>query len=346
MNKKAIALLELTGGYEIFDRKTYETLSYYWTKTPIFNRFPVIDSSTGIGSNILEKTLYLLNKYYNEGYRIFLGFSTSTVLSGCLPWFREHPDVIGISPASTSDTLNFPKNVYRIQPTDQSLINSINNILQEALDKGGKIYYVYSKDELATTNLVPYLKIKYGEDNVKTFEAEPDGSNITKESMEIFYEGTTSVDVAIIYMFALQDRETYISLFNNEGGLDVPFTQYDIDLDFPLINNSTTTLKDKFVAIIAKSVTTSELWTEAFFYMKEQFSSQTLNCLFLITTLIKDIPIQNIYSYTGVLEFNENSDLKYYSYGLYPYTNEGVYFLNSISITDPLYGNVIFNVLN
>lgn len=345
MSKKAIALLELTIGSTSANQKFYSSLSYFWTKTPIFERFPVIDVATGQGNTIEEKTINLLDKYYQEGYRIFVGFMRSSIVDAVIEWFNQHPDAIGMSPTSTSDSLNFPKSIYRLVPTDQTLINSINTQLQTAIDNGGKIYYVYSKDELATLSLLEYMNTKYGAENIKLFPVEVDSSNLTVENLQTFYQDSSAVDVAVVYLFVENQQQKYISLFNNVDGLDIPLKQYSLDYNLVEINPNTTTLKNKYSIILPKSVTTSSLWNSALEYMGDNFNTPSLNLLYLATALIRNLNILNIYSYNGVLQFNENKDIEYYSYGLYLYTDKDVFFNNIISVKDPLYGDLIFNAI-
>ena len=69
-----------------------------------FKAFPVINTEGNI-----SKTILLLEKYYELGYRFFIGFLNSSTLSNVLDWFNMHPDAVGISPASTAPLLKIPK---------------------------------------------------------------------------------------------------------------------------------------------------------------------------------------------------------------------------------------------
>jgi len=341
--KKAIAILEQND----LDIKIKDSLYYFWSKTTKFNIFSTIDVSTGVGTTTLEKTIYLLDKYYDQGFRVFFGFSRSTILSGCLSWFDEHPDAIGVSATSSSDTLNVTKNVYRLQPTDQTTVNSINVPLQNSINNDSKIYYIYSDEEVASAAVLDYLNYKYDASNIVTFPVAQDSSNLTIENIKTYYKNTTSNDVVLTYLYVGDQRNSYYSFFNNTAdGLDKPFNQYDMTLNgLPVIDKSTTTLKDKLNIILNKSVTSSALWNEAIDYLKERFTPQVLNALYLITAIVNNLSILNNYSYDGVLEFNQYNDIEYYSYGLYKYTNEGTYDNNTISIKDPIYGEIIFNAI-
>jgi hypothetical protein len=277
---------------------------------------------------------------------VFFGFSRSTILSGCLSWFEEHPDAIGVSATSSSDTLNVTKNVYRLQPTDQTTVNSINVPLQNSINNGGKIYYIYSDEEVASSAVLDYLNEIYDASNIVTFPVAQDSSNLTLANLETYYQNTSSNDVVLTYLYVGDQRNTYYSYFNNNGGLDKPFEQYDMTLNgLPIINNSTTTLKNKLNVILNKSVTNSALWNEALDYLKESFTPQVLNSLWVITNIVNNRSILNTYSYDGVLEFNQYKDIEFYSYGLYKYTNDGIYENNRISIKDPIYGEIVFNAL-
>lgn len=61
-----------------------------------------------------------LDTLYAQGYRIFLGFSTSTSLLASIPFFDAHPDTVAISLYSTASSLRTRtvKNVYRMIPPD------------------------------------------------------------------------------------------------------------------------------------------------------------------------------------------------------------------------------------
>ena len=72
---KTIALLELTDGFTSNDNSVKKTFEFYWNNYPSeFKKFLIVDTKGKI--NI---TLQYLEYYYNQGYRIFVGFSRSSI---------------------------------------------------------------------------------------------------------------------------------------------------------------------------------------------------------------------------------------------------------------------------
>ena len=141
---KTVFLLELPA-----DNAVQITANYYWDTYPQeFTRCPIVNTGA-----TLTKTLELLDEYYNLGFRYFVGFARSSILKDILPWFNLHSDAIGISNGSTDPTLNISKNIFRMNPSDNYLLNSIQPFLE-----GKKINYIYSPNENAPKNLIPYIE--------------------------------------------------------------------------------------------------------------------------------------------------------------------------------------------
>lgn len=142
-NKKAVALLELTGGDDL-DTTVGISLTYIAN----LNGWPItiVDTASSISN-----TLSLLQSYYDQGYRAFIGFGRSTVLEAVLPWFQVHQDTIGVSPFSTASSLAVQKNVIRLQPSD--VFNSY--FMAHFIDYKNyeNVYFVVQQSELAATDL-------------------------------------------------------------------------------------------------------------------------------------------------------------------------------------------------
>ena len=119
----------------IIQKNIINRLHFYCFNNSDFERFPIIDTKSN-----LEYTIQLLNKYYDEGYRIFLGFSRSTVLNGVLIWFNNHPDAIGISMFSTAPSLKIKKNIFRMEYSDDLILE----VIEPYLKKAEIVYYIYS----------------------------------------------------------------------------------------------------------------------------------------------------------------------------------------------------------
>jgi hypothetical protein len=245
---KTIALLELTGGFISNDVTVKNTFQYYWNNySQEFLKFPIVDT----GGNI-DKTTKLLEKYYNLGYRYFVGFSRSTIVSAELEWFNMHADAIGISPTSTAPVLNIPKNIYRITATDNYIIEPILPKLYESQT----VYYIYSEDEVATLNILFILENDNNIKNLKTFAV--NSTNMTLENMKLFLDGSTEFDSIVLYI--INNRDTYIDLYSK--GLTFPGQQYDIlGITSPIIpEGAVAELTNKYNIIVFKGVQTSKLW--------------------------------------------------------------------------------------
>ena len=340
---KAAALLELTGGIAS-DRSVKNTMGYYWTVTQskLFTPLSVYDT---MGS--LDKTLELLNKYYSEGYRIFIGFSRSTILAGCLEWFNTHPEAIGISISSSANSLAIDKSIYRLQIVDSFTIDAINVPLEETINNNGKIFYIYSENEVATQELYDILKETYGETNIIPYAA--NSTNLTLENVNTFFYVDNSVsanDTVVLYLFAGDQRQAYVNLFTTTNNLSIPANQYDLTSGgLPELDNEKTTLTNTYYVLGLENIINSKLFDEGASYLGKQFSTNTLNALYLAQSLMYKSNINNIFSYAGTLQFNEYKDIKYGSSKLYKYINPNY---NGVSVytDDPLYGKLTLYKVN
>ncbi len=343
---KAVALLELTGtiGAVEADNTVKNTMGYYWTTTKLFDPLSIYDTE---GS--LTKTLQLLDKYYNEGYRIFIGFSRSTIVAGVLNWFTSHPDAIGISIGSSSDTLAVPKSIYRLQIVDSFVVDSMSAPLTQTISEGGKIFYVYSKNEVATENVYTILKNLYGETNVVPYVVENDSSNLTVSQLQSFYtsNNVSSKDSVVIYLIDGVQMPTYVNLFTTTNSFSIPAVQYNMSVNgFSVIDSATTTLTDKYFIIALESLITSEIFNQGLAQLAAGYSANTLNALYLSQSLQYGMNINNLFSYAGTLEFDSvTRDIKYGAAKLYLYKNPA-YDATQAYTDDPLYGDLTFYKVN
>ena len=335
--KTAAALLELNGNV---DRDILETLYYLWSSTTNFIQMPIYDTSGNV-----DITLQLLQQCYDNGIRLFLGFSRSTMLNAVLGWFNTHPDAIGVSTFSTADTLSIQKNIYRLQTVDSFILQTIEQVLETTIQNSGKIYYVYSSGELAATNVLTYLNNTYGIGNVLGYAATT--ANLTVSDLNTFYTGITSNDIIVIYLFVGTQHQDYINLFDaslNSPCINIPTSQYDISQEgFPIITLSTTTLNNLYHVLVSENITTSALWSSAFTYLDNSFSPNTLNALYMLTQFSQNQSVYTLSSYNGALQFNEYNDIKYGSFAVYNY-DDG-YKINYIYCDDPLYKKLTFTPL-
>lgn len=338
--KKCAALLELPS-------INYKTLEYLYTTTGNqFVQMPVYDTKKK-----LEITIQLLQELYDNGTRIFLGFSRSTILKGVLPWFESHPDAIGISSGSSADSLKIKKNIYRLQIVDSYALESINEQLTTTIEKNGRIFYVYSDNEVGSTSVLYILQTKYGNKNIIPYPVLFDKSNLNVNDLNNFYisNSINDKDIVIVYLLINGQISTYIDLFDSSiqsDPLNLNVDQYDILLNgFPVINSNSTTLKNHYNVLAVENITTSALWNNCATYLGTSFSSNALNALQMATELANNKSVYSLASYNGCLQFDQYNDIKYGSISNYLYDQNGEYKISYIYCTDPLYGQLNFTPL-
>ena len=332
---KAIALLELTNYSNNIDTIYQQSLYFYWYNNPDFKPFPIIDTKSSI-----PYTLELLNKYYDEGYRIFLGFSRSSVLITTLKWFDEHPDTVGISVWSAAIDLRIKKNVYRMDPSDNYIVESIT----PELEKAKTVYYIYTGYELASLNVLKILK-ENPKINLKTYAIEKDNVNLTVSDLNKFFVGSNDEDVTLLYIF---DEQPYFNLYNENPPLIFSGYQYDI------INGQTPkiygtgqeTLNNKLYYLQSIYPNTTLLWRENANYLTKKYETETTssglcNALSMINYFLQGKNIKLLGSYSGVLQFDPiTKDIMFPSYLKRVYKKEVDNFIKySIIFDDPLLGN-------
>lgn len=330
---EAIALLELTNYLNNIDTIFKDSLDYYWEKNPTFPKFPVMDTQHSI-----PKTLELLDLWYSRGYRIFLGFTRSSVLTAAVDWFNTHLDAVGISLMSTAISLNnVPRNIFRTNPSDDTLVDAVITYLPETAVRN--VYYIYTGGETATEdvlnkltseptiNLLPYCVL----------------DNLTVTNLQTFFNGASSADAVILYLF---DNQPYYDLYNAPTPLTFPGKQYDIiNTQLPSIHGAAQTeLNDKLFFVQNTYPNTSLLWRENSDYLTEKAGDLTTsaglaNALSMIDYLKKGKNIGLLASYSSVLQFNPYKDIEYPTFLFRKYqASENIFVESSISFDDPLLG--------
>ena len=288
------------------------SLYFLWYEDTSFPKFPIIETN-----GTIENNLELLNKYYDEGYRIFLGFSRSTILAGVLPWFLEHPDVIGISLSSGALSLAIPKNVYR-------LINPLTNFspaLNIISKNSQNVYYIYDNNELITRDTLKFLENDPSvKDKLKSYPI-IDESSYNVPDLSAFLSGSTSNDIILL---AIYDSDLYSNLYNE--GLFFDGNQYTIignNLDiYNFIEPCASILNRKYFEV-------NNIFTNNSLFYRENSkytNFDTLNALKMIEYFLTNKNIDTLASYDGTLEFDIFKDLKYSSYLFNQYIKELISF--------------------
>lgn len=335
---KPIALLELTNYSNNIDTIYNDSLYYYWYKNQNFPKFPIIDTGSSI-----PNTLTLLDTYYSQGYRIFLGFSRSTVLTDVISWFNSHPDAVGISLWSTAISLNnVSRNIYRTTPSDNTIVDAVIPYLP--IDTIGNVYYIYTGGELATEDVLIQLQ-SISTINVIPYPVGTGYNPLTVSDLQTFFTGATSNDVVVLYLL---DEQPYFDLYDEPSPLTFPGKQYDIiNTQLPLINGAAQNeLNNKLYYIQNTYPNTGLLWRENADYLTVKAggdltsSTGLANALTMIDYFQKGKNIGLLGSYSAVLQFNQYKDIEYPSFLFRLYQSATNTFVqNSISFDDPLLGS-------
>ncbi len=332
IEKKAIALLEF--GEISGDEYIVDSLYFTWYQDNSLPRFPVIKTN-----GTIENNLELLNKYYKEGYRYFLGFSRSTIVSGVLEWFLKHPDAIGISLSSGAISLSVPKNIYRLITT----LNDILPIIDFYSKNADNIYYIYNEKELISQDMRILLENNpLTKNKLKSYPIIND-SSYNVSDISSFLNGSTSNDIILLGIF---EPTLYSNLYNE--GLNFEGNQYTV-VGIPLdINNfiepCATKLDRKYFNVDNVYTNTSLLYRENLEYLVNKYGTDASNgniqnAMKMIQYFLLNKNIDYLGSYYGTLEFDANKDLKYSSYLITQYVKEINNFENyAIYFDDPLLG--------
>jgi len=337
-----------------YDAYVVDTLNYYWNTYPVeFRRYLIIPSDVNINTGasitsnaeIIANNIAILNKFYNLGCRLFVGFSRSTILTGVLSWFNNHPDARGISLSSSSPTLDIPKLVYRLQPSDQTIVDSLASQLTSA----AHIYYLYTNPEVASSALLSYLNLTYP-GKVIPYPVSSD-ADLTFSLISTYFAGSSASDVSIMYLFNDTQQQQYLNLFTTINPL--PVTTYDIAISgIPLLPHPDAVLNYNYMSY--QSLSTSLLFRNGLNALGNSFANAVPNCLLMINkcSYIEGVSplvnINTISSHNSVLQFNANKDLLYYSIlnqgyvyngSTYVFKNKFMYF------NDPIIGIYTLNLI-
>lgn len=324
---KAVFLLELSeGDVSTTDNVFVNTLNYFWNTYPQeFIKCSIVDTQ-----GKLETNLSLLDEYYNLGYRYFIGFTSSNILTGVLNWFNFHSQAIGMTIFGVLTTLNIPKNVYRFLPDDNYRIKYIPN-----LTTAPKVYYIY-QNGLLVGNDINNLLINIPITNLNVLAANV--SDLTVSNISSFLSGSSSSDILITLFSTI--RSNYINLYSE--GLTFSGQQYDItanQLPTIPIGTASTELLNKYNVITFNGINTSILWRNGYNTLSSSnYNITALNILNMLNQFANRQIVDNINSHYSSLIFNPvTKDTEYPSILLQKYN--GTTFINTnLYVKDPYLG--------
>lgn len=324
---KTVYLLELSEGVvSTIDNVFKNTLNYFWNTYPQeFTKCAIVDTK-----GLLDTNLSTLDEYYNAGYRYFVGFTNSNILTDVLSWFNSHPSATGMTIFGVSTTLNVPKNVYRILPDDTYRISYIPN-----LETAPTVYYIY-QEELIVCQDVKNLLTDMSLANLQLFPAT--ALNLTVSNLATFFSGASSNDIVVTLLSSM--RSNYINLYSN--GLTFVGEQYDIAANqLPDIQGTASSvLADKYNAITFYGTNTSILWRNGYNALgANNYNISALNILNVLNQFANGKQIDNLNSHYDSLAFDPvTKDTLYPSVLLQKF--DGVNFINTnLSVNDPYLGD-------
>jgi len=332
------------------DSSIEQTFSYYWDKYPnLFGRIQIVYTNVDENGNIInnfgtiiENNIKYLNEYYNKGYRIFIGFSTSQLEKSVLPWFTTvGTKAKGISLNSNSVNLEFPKPIYDLQVTGTSLLEVALTIFNKP---NSTIYVVYS-EYLVDKSIVDIFKY-YFPDRSYFFPVNLDSSNLTLDNIKEFYKNSDSNSITSLLLILNEQRDKFLNLFKDS--YPMPTITYDATtIGLPIISESSkNALVNKYNYIDNISFSTSELFRQGLDNLKNNFFINVPNALLLINKLAINGNIKTLPSHNSILQFDENSNIKYYTLldTIYSKTDKGEYYYKQdfYAVYDPIVGKQIF----
>lgn len=330
--RKAIALVESQN--LTLDQYLIDSVYFTWYQDETMPKFPIIETDGTVFNNIL-----LLDKYYNEGYRYFLGFSRSTILSGVISWFLSHPDAIGISLTAGATSLAIPKNVYRLISPLTTVMPTLDKVTAGATN----VYYIYDNAEVISQSLKILLENDpLIQSKLKLYPI-MNNSSYNVPDLTNFLMGSTSNDVIFL---GITEPDLYSDLYNN--GLMFTGNQYTVvglGLNVStFIEPCASILDQKYYLIDNIYTNTSLLYRENYDYLQNKYGPNGVNgniqnAMKMIQYFLLNKNIDYLGSYNGTLEFDANKDLKYSSYIIEQYLKSLSGFKNYyISFDDPLLG--------
>lgn len=336
-NLKTAGILELTGPFSENDNSLKTTFEYYWNNTNNYNLsfvpFPIYNTT-----GTIEKTLEILKYLYKNGYRIFIGFSRSTILNGVLPWFQSHPDAIGISATSTAFSLVKEKSIYRMTPIDTGIqINLVDDIKQ---NPSLSIYFMYQEGDFFSTDyLASFKKNPLINERliVCTFT-----DKITTEQLDAYLVNAETTDFIINGLVNID----FLSIFETPGYTVKPYIYDSIGSKHPEFSIiQADNLKGDYSYFSYKGINTSYLWRKGLEDLtNENFSPLGFDTLQVQMQLsIKKNP-DYLEGAAGILQFDPiTKDRQFFSVLREDFSILKVWVLNSLIFDDPLLGNFVAN---
>ena len=221
-----------------------------------------------------ETSLSLVNSYYNNGYRFFIGTQNSQELTELTSFFKTHTNCVYFNTCSTVYNLQMPNNMIRTIVNDYTLIQYINN------------YFLLNVVELLylskfTTMYIPLSETPIGQPAFTKFVYIYEYSLYTNEFLNILLSNQDPELNIIIehYLIAEEDElPDELIILLTENPVSGPGYRASNKTLFFLNSSTPQSLLDKF---------TVETWYDNYFFFCDPFFDDilTTNYRFLYTFL-------------------------------------------------------------
>ena len=162
-----------------------------------------------------------LDKYYNEGYRVFISDSGSGPTKRTFPWLKAHPYAFLINTSSTVNTDEFidaqPNNFVRVSMDDTLLLDQLINDIFPNLSELLKI---------GNSSLITYLSNNEDEEDTENDNTENDNTeNNDQPDATSFFPFK---EIVYIYTSSLYTDGYLESLTNATKSKDVTMTVFEV----------------------------------------------------------------------------------------------------------------------
>lgn len=331
-----VALLELSGYAADFNDSRAKN-TFLLVQKILKYPFPIVDT----GSDI-QRTINLLNAYYNAGKRIFLGFGRSTVLNQVRGWFVAHPDTIAISLTSTAPSLSIPDNIVRLAPNDNKSVEVFKSIIP----RYDSVFLLVEQGELAALELSRMLA-PYVDYILFTDLSTNEGKKELKDILSMAVSLSRTNKVLLIPQIVTQGdifRSLVCSYMNNNIHiLD------NIGIETLNVVDECRFFNERYHFISAYASMTP-LLRDLYRSLGDEFSTYGYDAVLLAKTLDtlskeRNVSVSSLIPYisyingaSGSLELDENGDRRVSSFLVYRlYNNQWI--PDEIFVNDPQLGN-------
>lgn len=218
-----------------------------------------------------ESILTLINRFYANGYRFFIGTQNSQELSTLITFFQSHSDCCYFNTCSTIYNLQMPSNMIRSIVNDNVLTSYINTYFVL------NVTYLLSLSE-DQTMYIPLSLTPNGQPAFKRFVYIYESSNYTQEFLNALTEtNDPKLNISIISFLIGEDEalpDDLINLLTENPVSNLDIYQTSEKTLFFLNSSNPQNLLNKF---------TNSTWYDNYFFCCDPFFNDLLTTYYPIT---------------------------------------------------------------